>query len=116
MKLQQKLSNGMWTEIEPNRNEEFLDAAVEFETRMARRLNTPVKTKSGYIQLLKSGKRLSWDEDWYAEIRDADAVKSIVPKPVELVKCACGHAVSKSSVMSASMGSSCPECYDRMSE
>jgi hypothetical protein len=34
---------------------------------------------------------------------------------IQYVKCSCGHTVPKSSVMSASMGSSCPDCYDRMS-
>ena len=35
---------------------------------------------------------------------------------IQYVKCSCGHIVPKSSVMSASMGSSCPDCYDRMSD
>ena len=35
---------------------------------------------------------------------------------IELVQCSCGHSVPRGSVMSASMGSSCPACYDRMSE
>jgi len=34
----------------------------------------------------------------------------------EMVKCSCGHAVPRGQVMSASMGTSCPDCYDRMSE
>ena len=34
----------------------------------------------------------------------------------DTVPCSCGHHVSKSLVMSASFGTSCPECYDRMSE
>lgn len=36
-------------------------------------------------------------------------------KPVQLIKCDCGHSVPQSQVMNASMGSSCPDCYDRMS-
>ena len=39
------------------------------------------------------------------------------PRPApKLVKCSCGHSVPAGLVMSASMGSSCSECYDRMSE
>ena len=34
---------------------------------------------------------------------------------VKMVRCACGHTVDKSLVMSASLGTSCPDCYDRMS-
>ena len=37
------------------------------------------------------------------------------PAP-ELVKCVCGHRVPRSLVMNASMGTSCPDCYDRMSD
>ncbi len=36
------------------------------------------------------------------------------PEP-EMKKCACGHTIPRDLVMSASMGSSCPRCYDRMS-
>lgn len=32
-----------------------------------------------------------------------------------MVTCDCGHTVHKSEVMWASMGSACPDCYDRMS-
>jgi hypothetical protein len=32
------------------------------------------------------------------------------------VKCDCGHSVAPALVMSASMGSSCPGCYDRMDD
>lgn len=114
MKLQRQLSNGMWSDVEETRVEEFLNMAVDFETRMATRLNTPKMSREEYIQRLQSGKKLNWDSDWYAQIRDADAIKPIIQKPVEMVKCSCGHTVSKMSVMNASTGTSCPECYDRM--
>jgi hypothetical protein len=32
-----------------------------------------------------------------------------------LVKCACGHTVAKRAVMNTSSGTSCADCYDRMS-
>jgi hypothetical protein len=32
------------------------------------------------------------------------------------VKCDCGHSVPASQVMSASLGTACPDCYDRMSD
>jgi hypothetical protein len=38
------------------------------------------------------------------------------PKVKRMVKCACGHTVPASLVMSASLGTSCPDCYDRMSD
>ena len=33
----------------------------------------------------------------------------------EMVKCDCGHTIPKKSVMNASSGTSCPDCYDSMS-
>lgn len=39
------------------------------------------------------------------------------PKPQPaLVRCNCGHSVPASQVMNASMGTACPDCYDRMSD
>lgn len=35
---------------------------------------------------------------------------------VEMKKCSCGHTIPKHLVMSASLGSSCPDCYDKMSD
>ena len=31
------------------------------------------------------------------------------------IECDCGHAVPRKLVMNASLGTSCPDCYDRMS-
>ena len=36
-------------------------------------------------------------------------------KPARLVKCDCGHSVPQTQVMTASLGTSCPDCYDKMS-
>jgi hypothetical protein len=33
-----------------------------------------------------------------------------------LVKCSCGHTVPASWVMAANLGSSCPDCYDQLSD
>lgn len=35
---------------------------------------------------------------------------------VKMVKCSCGHTVPASLVMSANLGTSCQDCYDRMSD
>lgn len=37
------------------------------------------------------------------------------PGDEDLVRCSCGHSVPRISVMQASLGTSCPDCYDRMS-
>ena len=42
--------------------------------------------------------------------------KRPAPPPQRLVKCDCGHSVEPVLVMNASSGTSCPDCYDRMSD
>jgi uncharacterized membrane protein len=40
----------------------------------------------------------------------------VVAPVVTMKKCSCGHTIPAHLAMSASMGSSCPDCYDRMSD
>lgn len=37
-------------------------------------------------------------------------------KTEDIVRCDCGHDIPRRMQMSASMGTSCPRCYDRMSD
>jgi hypothetical protein len=64
--------------------------------------------------MLDAGKALRFGTDWYENVRREPA--PVVATRVELVHCSCGHNVPRAQVMSASMGTSCPHCYDRMSE
>jgi hypothetical protein len=50
------------------------------------------------------------EQDWQA--RNAAIPQS---QPV-MVHCNCGHTVPQKLVMAANRGTSCPDCYDRMSE
>jgi len=43
-------------------------------------------------------------------------IEPVVEQKIIMKKCSCGHSVSASVVMITSTGSSCPDCYDRMSE
>lgn len=38
------------------------------------------------------------------------------PTRAKMIKCDCGHTVPQSWAMNASTGTSCPDCYDRMSD
>jgi len=66
--------------------------------------------------------------DYYCTTEEAEAValkslrlvytpKITAKKEIKLVlkKCDCGCTVPASLVMSASLGSACPDCYDKMS-
>jgi hypothetical protein len=54
-----------------------------------------------------------WQEMIAEKTASVIPVKKDVPK---MVKCSCGCTIPKNLVMSASLGSSCPNCYDRMSD
>lgn len=41
--------------------------------------------------------------------------KSVARTTEKLLICDCGHSVPRELVMSASIGTSCPDCYDEMS-
>jgi len=111
MELQYQLSNGNWANCN-DRTEEFL-ARCEEQAQIDR---------SAVLSLLNEGRELrNSPSDWYSVCRDLEAIERIrearraAAPPVQMVKCSCGHTVPRMSVMSASIGSSCPECYDRMS-
>ena len=88
---------------------------------------TIVGTYQGYdgdgsSKILQADGRTRFVDHWltktaeeHAKIVATREARKNAPKP-EMIKCSCGHSVPRGSVMSASMGSSCPDCYDRMSE
>lgn len=51
------------------------------------------------------------------KVKEVKAVEKEVVEVVEkTVLCSCGHEVPASLVMYSSSGTTCPDCYDRMSE
>ena len=109
--LQYQLSNGNFIDC-GDRTNEFISYAKSFIN------NHPNKTAllDGYdtaIDRLNAGKQVHTGYDWYSRIRYKPAPRPVVKQ--ELVECDCGCTAQKGSVMSASMGNSCPDCYDRMS-
>jgi len=102
-KLQYQLSNGSWMDCD-SRTEEFLLRCEKFSGL----------DRESVLAALESGKKLRNDsEDWYSNCRYEPLPRKSVE--MEMVKCDCGCLVPDGSVMHASMGTSCPDCYDRMS-
>jgi hypothetical protein len=115
MTYQKMLSNGSW--IDEPEIEKLIDLVLEREVWYAPRMDRePMTSRQQVLDLLASGKTMNYDCDWYAVIRDANAFQPRQPKQIVVVKCNCGHTVSQAQVMSASLGTSCPDCYDRMSD
>ncbi|HSW63401.1 MAG TPA: hypothetical protein VLH56_08835 [Dissulfurispiraceae bacterium] len=104
MKIQRRLSNGKWVDVDPEQADVYVRLACNFERI----------TRQEALDLLGKGKSLQSGTDWYDEIR-AQRVRA--PQiEAETVVCSCGHTIAKNLMMSASRGSSCPDCYDRMSD
>lgn len=117
MKIQHQLSNGDWSDTETESINVIIDRILEREVWLAPRLErTPMLNKDQVYEVLATGKKLSHDNEWYCNIRDADAIKPFKPRKVEMVKCSCGHVIPKNLVMSSTHGTTCSECYDRMSD
>ena len=49
------------------------------------------------------------------DILSALEAERLQPTPPATVRCDCGHTVPRAWVMWASLGTACPDCYDRMS-
>lgn len=85
-------------------------------------------TRDEAVAALEAGKELRYDSsDWYSNCRDGEAYdRKVAARKAKAEaakdwpegrKLSCGHVVYYSSqVMSASRGSSCADCYDRMSD
>jgi len=101
--LQYQLSTGSWIDCD-DRADEFLARCAACESM----------TREQVLLALDSGKTLrNAPADWYSNCRYEPAPRPAVE--IDLVKCSCGCMVPKNLVMNTSTGSSCTDCYDRMS-
>jgi len=58
-----------------------------------------------------------WDIlDAYKNIKASEKPAAPDAASTNLVTCSCGCEVPRAFVMNSSMGTSCPDCYDRMSD
>ena len=105
MKLQNQQCTGRFVDIENEHNQHYIDCA-------ARHHNTDSET---IISMLKKEEFVQMGTDWYDKLRIKPAPRKPAP-PVPMVKCDCGHYVPQGTRMSASLGTTCPECYDKFSD
>lgn len=118
MRLQRQLSNGSWREVTDT--DKFIEYAVETEQWLAPIQKREPRTAQGILNALAAGEEIKCGSDWYEEIRDAGAQKQPQARKPDYPdgrKLDCGCTVFYAAgVMNASMGSSCGNCYDRMSD
>ncbi|KRT69416.1 MAG: hypothetical protein XU15_C0011G0098 [candidate division NC10 bacterium CSP1-5] len=75
------------------------------------------KTREQIIAILESGKAVKWCQSpnfYYDHSYGVIGRKRDAPS-VTVVHCDCGHSVPAGQSMMASTGTSCLDCYDRMS-
>lgn len=110
-KLEYQNCLGKWQEYESLDVEEFLLNILKFNKFKK------IETIEQAVYSLKSGNKLRNDhDDWYSNFRIKEGYTNEKHIAVEMVKCSCGHTVQKTLVMHASLGSSCDDCYDDMSD
>lgn len=91
--------------------------AVTLAEAMAAAVERNGKSHAELAAQLLVGKPVAWcDSPNYTYDHSVGIIrrKRNLP-PVQLVACDCGHSVPSAQVMTSSTGSSCPDCYDRMS-
>jgi formylmethanofuran dehydrogenase subunit E len=111
MRLQRKLSNGDWHD-DPDRMD-LVDKAIEIDAWLAHPGRAPMTTRDEVLAYLATGQTIHHGTDWYAELRDADAIRPVQRPVVERVICSrCGASIPRVLAMSSSSGTVCPDCYD----
>jgi len=75
-------------------------------------------TEERISEMLQNGVKIAWCDspNHYYDHGTGYIRRKRTQQPVELVRCSCGHSVLAIQVMSTSRGTSCPDCYDRMSD
>ena len=99
--MQRQLSNGRW-----------VDASDKFIVKAAAYNNT---SESEITDRLMDGEEVRYDDDWYAYIRNQPRPRAARPAQATEM-CSCGHSVPQGHAMMTAQGTSCPSCYDKMSD
>ena len=96
-----------WKTPTANDLERAIQGAMKIESR----------TREQIVTMLESGLSVKWCQSpnfYYDHSYGVIGRRRNAP-PVVMVQCDCGHSVPHGQRMNASMGTSCPDCYDRMS-
>ena len=111
-KLQKQISTGNWIDVDETEANRIVEMAAQKYSATSESIMRMVEAKPG----------LNYDTEtqetaWYMNVRVKPEPRQ--PRPDDYPngrKLSCGCTVyNRSEVMSASLGSSCQDCYDRMS-
>jgi hypothetical protein len=90
----------------------------EFETAITGAMTLNSASRENVIAALEAGRGLRWCEssNFYYDHSYGLIGRKRSAAQTETVRCTCGHTVPRAQVMQASLGTACPDCYDRMSD
>ncbi len=96
-----------WTTPTQDDLEKAITGAMEIEG----------KSRDEIVAMLEAGKSVRWckSTNYYYDHSHGKIGTRRIENPVEMKLCDCGHTIPRNMVMSASLGTSCPDCYDSMS-
>jgi len=106
--LLEQMENGNWVDAEARRDE-YIQMAVDCALKYGKTIDADTVRAQ-----LAAGEEVRIIPDfWYAFIRETQPAPEV--EEIKTVVCDCGHTVRRESVMDASTGTACPDCYDEMS-
>ena len=75
------------------------------------------KSRDEIVVKLEAGKAIKWckSPNFYYDHSYGVIGRKRQSEPVEMMSCDCGHSVPRDQVMNTSEGTSCPDCYDNLS-
>lgn len=96
-----------WEKCNDSDLDSILSQAADYNKMDKEKLVSILTNKPGIAAKYAEGINYSVDHG----MKKIRLITPVIPEP-EMVKCDCGCTILKSSVMNASIGTSCPDCYD----
>jgi len=92
--------------------------AADLERAIEGAMRIEAQTREEIIALIESGATVKWCEspNFYYDHSYGLITRRRPAPAVAVVRCDCGHMALPAQVLHASLGTSCPDCYDRMSD
>ena len=91
--------------------------AADLDTAIIGAMQIENKNRDEIVALIEAGSPVRWCKSPnYERDHSYGTIGRIPSAPAaRMVRCDCGHTIPQSQRMFASHGTSCPDCYDRMS-
>jgi thymidine phosphorylase len=92
---------------------------ADLEAAIAGAMEINDMSREEVVAVLESGTALKWRKspNFYYDHSYGMIGRKRSARPVEPVEaCDCGHSVPRSLVVRASLGTACPDCYNRLSD